>query len=268
MTYAKILIPSLIFVLVGIGHAYADYSPGNGNTTLIQYCNNGTCSTPSYDLANITKTGNFTRPNLVGIIISQACIDSEINNITSSCITYDKLKNLESVNPMLQGIWVNTPYVHKEYPYFKGIWNYYTGPPVILLDPPSDFDKRARILTVQANPFIWHNPNDNATNTRLVQHVDRFIFSNCNEGIVSPDYSLIRDTALYMLSDCTNTRYNDTQIIHRTEIPFDLNTMNVKTLDYMHHWNNRTRITEDCIHFKCTDLPLSPFHNHDPKFGW
>lgn len=168
----------------------------------------------------------------------------------------------------MKGVYVDKPYPHKIYPTFKGVWNYYNGPPTILIDPPSDFIKRARILTVEDNSFTWQNPNDINNNTQLVRHLNRFIFSNCNEGIVSPNYSLIRDTIMYMLSDCTNTKYNDTQIIHRVDIPFDLNTMNVKTLDYMHHWNNRTRITEDCIHFKCTDLPQSPFHNHDSKFGW
>ena len=268
MTYAKLLIPSLIFVLVGIGHAYADYSPGNGNTTLIQYCNNGTCATPRYDLANITTTGNFTKGNYVGIVLSQACINMEKNNITSDCITYDRLKNLENVNSLLSGVWVNTPYPHKVYPTFKGVWNYYDGPPVILVDPPSDFMKRARILTIQSNSFTWQSPNDINNNTQLVRHVDRFIQSDCNEGIVSSDYRFIRDTVLYMMSDCTKSNYNDVKIIHRVEIPFDLNTMNIKTLDYMHHWNNRTRITEDCIHFKCTDLPKDPFHNIDPKFDW
>ena len=273
MTYAKLLIPSLIFVLVGIGHAFADYTPGNGNTTLAQYCINGTCSTPNYNLSNVTaftQSPNFTRPDYVGLVLSQACIDMEKNNITSDCIKLDRLKNLESVNPLLEGVWVglDSTYPHKIYPTFKGVWNYYDGPPVILVDPPSDFMKRARILTIQSNSFTWQSPNDINNNTQLVRHLDRFIQSDCNEGIVSSDYRLIRDTVLYMMSDCTKSNYNDLKIIHRTEIPFDLNTMNIKTLTYMHNWNNRTKITEDCIHFKCTDLPKDPFHNKDPKFGW
>ena len=267
MTYAKYLVPSLIFILVGIGHAFADYSPGNGNTTLAQYCINGTCSTPNYNLANFTIVGNFTKGDYVGIVLSQACINMESNNITSDCITYDRLKNLENVNPLLKGVWVNNPYPHKIYPTFKGVWNYYDGPPVILVDPPSDFMKRARILTVQSNSFTWQSPNDINNNTQLVQHLNRFVQSDCNEGIVSSDYRLIRDTVLYMMSGCTKSNYNDVKIIHRAEIPFDLDTMNVKTLTYMHNWNNKTKITTLCIYSKC-NLPENPFHNHDPKFGW
>ena len=260
----------VVMLVVSSGHALAIPEPAPPPNTMQILCSSGTCHTDDINnnstLFNTPNGTSILHSPLIGITISNACITMEERNITSHCLTYPELAKFEKVNSLLAGKWISVPYPHKIYPTFKGVWNYYTGPNIVMIDPPSDFLMRAKNIIIQDDGFVRTDANDNITNTQLVQHLNRFVDGSCLIAQVAPILSLINDTIQYMQSDCSITHYNDTEKIQRVDIPFDLNSYNVKQIDYMHNFNNHTRMN-DCIHFKC-QLQKDPWHNHDSKFGW
>jgi len=257
---------SFPIILVGIlFFQYANAIPEgpSGPSTIEQYCFTGTCSTGNlYQNETINFNGSYSlvsNANLVGIRLSSVCIKLEEQHLKSDCLDYSQLKPLEKVNPLLSGNWINDTYYHKIYYTFKGVWNYYSGSPVVLIDPPIDFQVRAKIITVENQNFTWTDVNDNATNTGIIEYVNRFVDGSCSSATVAPIFSLVNDTVNYLQSDCTKTNYNSTKVLNRVDIPFDYNSMNIKQINYLHNFNNNTSMG-NCITEKC-NLPHDPYSN-------
>lgn len=289
---------SLLFVIalipiVGIHYSYAQYTSGpqvpSGFNTIEQYCSSGTCVTPNNwaavtnntDATNSINFNNETSQGvngiplpdsrLIGIQLSESCIKLEEQHIKSDCPTYDKLFFMDDTNEAYSGQWINDTWYHRIVPNISTIFVSNVNKYVVMVDPDPDYTARAKMIIIQPDNFTWINPDENGTNSRLIQHANRFITASCEGAIVAPNIWLINDTVHYLENGCTATGYNDTQIIHRIEIPFSWNNpySSLHYSDYLktiYHSSflsvNQTggNSLGDCIHFKC--------NYKDPYSNW
>lgn len=149
--------------------------------------------------------------NLIGIQLSQACIRMEENHVKSNCLTYDKLKQFDNGNLLLEGQWVNDTWYHRADSKVRNAYSYYTGTGTIVsVDPNSEFMTRAKNIIVQSDNFTYINPAEivGANHTRT-EYQNRFV-SSCDNALVAPNISLINDTIKYLESNCVITNYNGT----------------------------------------------------------
>jgi hypothetical protein len=202
------------------------------DSTQTTYCNKGKCSIGTSTLKTnstlgIYSPGLYTGPNgvfiknsqRIGIQLSQTCLIMEKNNITSNCLSYEKIKPFDTTNPFYAGLWIETPYYHRGPPKVLDAYKFQTGSFVVMVDPDPLFTTKARMIIVWDQNFTFVNPDDISKGGLVtVTHVNRFV-SNCEFATVAPNLWLINDTIHYLESNCIKTHYNDTKITYHAEIP-------------------------------------------------
>lgn len=261
----SILIPGIVFAQVP--------NPSEGDT-VGKYCSSGVCNSgtgPTLTPANYTSMaatpighiklsqpciGNncnnikqVTQLGKIGIQDSLACLTEFKHHINSTCLPYDILKQFDNTNPIFSGLWVDQPYEHRLKPKVKNHENFNPNPWVIMVDPNPDFTLNAKMIYVVDKSFTWINPDDTSVKGLLMKtHVDRFVTIDCNEATVAPSIPLINDTIHYLESGCTSTSYNDTKPIIQKEIPFSMDTINIKQQQEI---KSAKSITANCITHKC-----------------
>ena len=257
----------LVFTLAihfTLPNTYAD------NSTQTLYCNNGVCSTGGTQkpLTNSSQglyspglyTGGVSIQNAqrIGIQLSQTCLKMAEYNITSNCLSYKTLKNLDTTNPFYSGQWVATPYYHRLAPKVIDAYKFNTNNFVVMVDPDALFTTKARMIIVTNNNFTYVNPDETSKGGLVtISHINRFVAA-CELATVAPIPSLVNDTLKYMESGCTKTNYNDAVITYHKDIPFDYNNP-YSSLHYdMAKLKANMHQTPNCITKKC-DTPKDPY---------
>lgn len=207
----------------------------------------------------IQKNSRLTK--LVGIQLSNSCITMIQNNITSSCPTYDDLVKYDSSNTYVSGQFIrdnSTGFLHRENPQYKDSWRWYDDDPEIrlIVDPPQGMDSRIKMITIQPNfdTYIVNGeetiPSEfeyidveiektlgNQTKVRTVQvlnqtqdfamvlYHDRYV-DRCNKAIINADNwkFLLGDTITYLRSGCSETEFDEREIIQPVKTEIDIST--------------------------------------------
>lgn len=251
--------------------AYAQVANPSTGDTIATYCSSGTCHTPGGTTQAVAPpTHNplsfpAIHPNLIGIQLSSTCLTYLKNNLNSTCLTYKDMLSLDNTNKHLAGDFTNIPYFHRLPPVVKNFFAF-TNSPMVMVDPNNEFAIQAKMIIVNPQNFTWIDKSEDGLNGGQIarHHIDRRMIG-CEEAQVSSNYTLIRDTIIYMESGCTVTSFNDTKLITQKEIPFSYNNQ-YSTLHYEsylekifhnHKFFNSYKPTGglgpmNCINHKCT----------------
>lgn len=207
--------------------------------------------------ANYTRSTALGIPlshsELIGIQLSQTCLVMEKYNITSHCLTYDKIKKFDNTNPLFAGKWESKPYYHRDKPRVMNHYNFNPNKFIIMADPNPDFTTRARMIIVWDSNFTWTDSNGTSSKGIIKVNINRYV-DNCETATVAPNLWLINDTIHYLESDCNKTKYNDTKIIYVKQHPFSFNNPYSPLLDPYFHANRNGsggNGLSNCINHKC-----------------
>ena len=230
----------------------------------------------AFTIPNPSKTNTsfyLKSQPMIGIQLSQTCINMEKNQMKSGCMTYDQIQFFDNTNPVWAGAWVNDTWYHRLPPRVQNHEIMNTNKFVIMVDPNPGFTARSKMIIVQSQGFTWINPGDIVKNNRVqLQYVDRYM-SGCDSAIVAPDISLIADTIIYLENGCTKTNFNGTKKSIITDHPFSMDNPYSSLLQKSYvttilkgQFVSSTNHTigglgpSNCINFKCY-LPKNPFAN-------
>lgn len=222
----SILMLGCLSLVLFLSPAYAQIvNPSSGNT-IAKYCSDGVCHTPGGMIQTITQnvtqetSFNAPHPNLIGIQLSGTCLTYAKANMNSSCYSYKDLITLDNTDKFIAGKFIDIPYFHRATPLVKNFWAF-TNSSLVMVDPNNSFTLNAKMIIVNIKNFTWIDKTENGTSggQSVKYHIDRRM-SGCDEAQVSSNYTLIRDTILYMESNCTVTNFNDTKVIKQKDIPF------------------------------------------------
>jgi hypothetical protein len=178
-----------------------------------------------YQKQNTFDPSPYTK--IVGIVLSDGCIESIKHNVNSTCPDYKTLKQLDTSVELYSGMFVLTDgfYSRGESPYIDG-YRWYDNDPTmrIIVDPPLDHRNRIKMITIENNfqtYFVPEIDNKLHNNTRTY-HELRFV-DNCRYAQVSAMNwtKLVPDTVYYLRNGCTITGFDEMKIEIRDDTPWD-----------------------------------------------
>ena len=224
-TESYLMLGCLSFILF-FGSAYAQVANPSTGDTIAQYCSSGTCHTATVPQINRTSINNnvLTFPaiksNLIGIQLSSTCFTYAKNNMSSTCFNYKDLIKFDNTDKYLAGKFTDKPYFHRLPSPVKNFWAFLDRG-VVMVDPNNDFTINAKMIIINPKNFTYIDPSEDQVNGTQngKYHVGR-LMNGCSEAQVASNYTLIKDTIIYMESGCTMTSYNNTKTIPLKQTPF------------------------------------------------
>lgn len=237
---------SMLFVIGMVHPSYA--------STISLYCADGVCHTPgtvaAINKANLIKINTIHK---IGIQLSQSCITLEKHQIKSNCLTYDKLKEFDNSNSLLGGQWVNDTWFHRLNAHVKNAYQYYdSNKYLVMVDPDASFTTGAKMIIVQSGSFVFTDPNQVVGKNHTATATNNRYVSNCAEAQVSSDLNLVNDTISYLENGCKTSSFNAIKIVKTPYFAFDMHSIMIKALSWIHQFKNTTKFTSDCIHTHCS----------------
>lgn len=230
-----------------------------GNSTLQQYCWNGTCQTPN-GINNGTVAGNDTshnelksQYNIIMIIPSEGCTNAYKNHVKTSCPPLQDLVKYDNSNQKVSGYFYSRDglTLERSNPQMKNHWQYYTytNKTITCVYCTGNYlttDLYKTIILQQADSFEYapHNYvstpytipqyNQSAGNfTNYVIQVNEAdvglttLFNRsvvgCNTATIAYSDELLNDTIHYLESGCKVTHFNQTKTYSPPNTPWSWN---------------------------------------------
>lgn len=228
LTSESLALLGCLSLLLFLGSANAQVTNPSTGDTIARYCSNGVCNTGGTPVINHTATNHVLtfpkiKPNLIGIQLSSTCFTYAKNNMKSSCFNYKDLLQFDNTNQYLAGKFTDKPYFHRLPSPVKNFWAF-LDQNAVMVDPSREFTINAKMIIVNPQNFTWIDPSeDGLKGGQLARYHENRLMNGCDEAQVSSNYTLIRDTIIYMSSNCTVTSFNNTKTITQKEIPFTYN---------------------------------------------
>lgn len=179
----------------------------------------------TYKEQNTFIPGNMTK--LIGIVLSEGCIESLKNNQDSQCPDYRLLKQLDTSNQDFSGRFgVNDGFYSRGPEIYKNSHRSYDLDPTlrIIVDPPLDQRNRIKMITIENNfqtYFVPEIDNKLHNNTRTY-HELRFVDDCRNAQISVFNWTkILPDTVHYMRTGCGVTGFNELVTEVRDDSPWN-----------------------------------------------
>ncbi len=187
----------------------------------------------------------------IGVVLSKTCLTILSANLSTTCPSYEVLRQLDNSNLYMSGDFVyKNNILQREEPKFKNSWNYYAYDESdtwrIFVDPPREYLSRIKLITIENNFDVYIDRADRKIiNNTVIEYHDRYI-NNCWASTVNSDYweTLIPDTIFYMRNGCKGF----TSFTERVEIYLEPTEQDYTT-SYKYQYDQWLKnVTENCIY--------------------
>lgn len=201
---------------------------------------------------------------IIGLQISEKCINMIKKNYTTTCPTYLDLRKFDSSIQSISGYFVNDGIYHRSNPILTESWRYYDhdNTPRIIVNPPNGMADRYPLIIIESNfgtylqadslsmkqSYTIINKTKTADNwgrnstysglnktvsipvmdnigTRVIYH-DWFVDSRCKEAMINSDKweTLLPEIIKYLQNSCASTDLVNKEIIVKNYTTHDITT--------------------------------------------
>lgn len=172
---------------------------------------------PSFDVSKITK--------LVGIQLSNSCINLIKNNLPNDCPTYEELQQLDTSLETSGKFGFKDGYYHRQPPQYVNSWRLYDHDPTprLIVDPPAGMADKIRMITINPNFSVYFTATDHKLNEGIrTWHEGRYI-DNCKQAYISSTdwLKILPDTVATLHNNCAHTSLEElkTETMPFTDLP-------------------------------------------------
>lgn len=169
---------------------------------------------PSFNVTKITK--------LVGIQLSNSCINLIKNNLPNDCPTYEVLQQLDTSRIEVSGEFgFKNNYYQRLTPQYINSWRLYDHDPTprLIVDPPPGMADKIRMITINPNFSVYFTASDQKLNEGIrTWHEGRYI-DNCKQAFIgSNDWKrILPDTIATLHNNCAHTSLEE---LKQESMPF------------------------------------------------
>lgn len=166
-----------------------------------------------FDVTKITK--------LVGIQLSNSCINLIKNNLPNDCPTYETLQQLDTSLETSGKFGFKDGYYQRLAPQYINSWRLYDHDttPRLIVDPPPGMAERMRMITINPNFSVYFTEEDQKLDNGIrTWHEGRYI-DNCKQAFISSTdwLKVLPDTVAMLHNNCTHTSLEE---IKQENMPF------------------------------------------------
>lgn len=172
---------------------------------------------PKFDVSKITK--------LIGIQLSNSCINLIKNNLPNDCPSYETLQQLDTSLETSGKFEFKNGYYHRQSPQYINSWRLYDHDPTprIIVDPPQGMAERIKMITINPNFSVYFTASDQKLdNSTRTWHEGRYI-DNCKQAYISSTdwLNVLPDTVATLHNNCTHTSLKElkTEQMPFTDLP-------------------------------------------------
>lgn len=172
---------------------------------------------PKFDISKITK--------LIGIQLSNSCINLIKNNLPNDCPTYETLQQLDTSLETSGKFEFKDGYYHRTTPQYVNSWRLYDHDPTprVIVDPPQGMTERIKMITINPNFSVYFTASDQKLdNSVRTWHEGRYI-DNCKQAYISSTdwHKILPDTIATLHNNCTHTSLEElkTEKMPFTDLP-------------------------------------------------
>lgn len=172
-----------------------------------------------FDITKITK--------LVGIQLSNSCINLIKNNLPNDCPTYETLQQLDTSLEASGKFEFKDGYYHRQSSQYVNSWRLYDHDPTprLIVDPPSGMNDRIKMITINPNFSVYFTATDLKLDEGIrTWHEGRYI-DNCKQAFISStDWEkILPDTIATLHNNCAHTSLEELkqETMPFTDLPLD-----------------------------------------------
>lgn len=191
-------------------------------STQSKYCIDGKCATDKV----ITPAKFVKSTSKLPILFVSLSTTCEMMNKmgVKGCLSQDEIIKFDTSNQAISGKFIKqNGIIIRDKPQIKNHWIFYTDytKTVICVECSYDFNAatKAKQIIIQPNTFTFINKTAVSNNHTWKSFSNRFM-QGCDVSTIASIPGLLNDTISYMLSGCTKTSFNDTQIHIIPQTPF------------------------------------------------
>jgi len=214
-------------------------------------------SLKSYKVASLVATGKITKTygNFITIELSKTCLTQLKNNVTTKCPSYKDLQQYDTTDSKNAGKFEydKNGFYHRGKPFYNNYQLSYhpsKHPFVVCVDCSEQIMRTSKNIVIEAINFVFKSNKDHLIkNFTRYEYSDKFV-KDCTIARITYSKMLLNDTIHYLVSDCKDTKYNNTKSIYMTPKPIG-DLMQYKSYQNQKSMQEKIKIAQELAKAYC-----------------